>query len=265
MFAGCEAAVDLGILFEKQVNNWNAVKKRLSKVIHGIPISRDGIHISLRTIGEDSDLLFKFNKLTGGETEGVNVWNIIKNPPPQTGRLSTALQLAKDMFNETNGGRADAIKVRQWNPEYFSIENWKLAGWGRGWGEWKERISLGYLRPGLRSTYNNSLLLRKYQYTLIIVYLRFSYFLINHLKTHKIEIWSSSSLAKAQPQEVRKVAKDSILILRNFFSQQLQYSNFKWPDHVYMSTTKQDGRLKASKLAAFGPSLRERYSFEPVT
>ena len=78
-----------------------------------MPISRDGIHISLRTIGEDSDLLFKFNKLTGGKMNGVNVWNIIKNPPPQTGNLSTALQLAKDMFNEANGGRADAIKVRR--------------------------------------------------------------------------------------------------------------------------------------------------------
>ena len=113
MFAGCKAPVDLGILFEKQVNNWNAVKKMLNKVIHGMPISRDGIHISFRTIGEDSELLFKFKKLTGGKMKGVNVWSFIKNPPPQTGSLSTALQLAKGMFDEANGGRADAIKVRR--------------------------------------------------------------------------------------------------------------------------------------------------------
>lgn len=109
----CKAPVDLAILFDTEATVWPAVKKMINDVILHMSISEVATHVSLRTIAKHSELLLKFNQLSGRKMNGVNVWSTIKKIAPQksSGKLSTALKFAKDMFSEANGGRPNAIKV----------------------------------------------------------------------------------------------------------------------------------------------------------
>lgn len=102
-------------MFDTQATVWESVKKMVTDVIDKMSISKSATHVSLRTIAEDSEFLLKFNALKGSQLNGRNVLRIVNSVEAQEtgGQLSAALQLAKDMFKESNGGRQDAIKVCQ--------------------------------------------------------------------------------------------------------------------------------------------------------
>ena len=76
-------------------------------------VSKESTHIALRTIERESELLLKFD----GRQTPKKVKRIIESITPKqpSGKiirpLISALELAKDMFNETSGGRPEAIKV----------------------------------------------------------------------------------------------------------------------------------------------------------
>ncbi|KAJ7370155.1 hypothetical protein OS493_033780 [Desmophyllum pertusum] len=109
----CSVPVDLGILFETQAATWPKVKKMINKVIHRMSITNDGTHFAMRSIAERSQLLLAFDELRDRQMNRFNVLRVIKALAPQkrTGRISTALEAAKEMFNQTNGARENAIKV----------------------------------------------------------------------------------------------------------------------------------------------------------
>lgn len=115
LFAGCDAPVDLGILFESQTDVWSTVKRMLNQTIHSkMAITSGHTHVSLKVIGEDNVLL-KFDQLKGPELNAKKVWDAIQTIQTRrhNGKLSTALVQAKDMFKAKNGGREGAMKVSQ--------------------------------------------------------------------------------------------------------------------------------------------------------
>lgn len=109
LISGCEIPVDLGIVFEP----YKTVLGNITRVVRNMSVSKEYTHIALRTIERESELLLKFD----GRQTPKKVERIIESITPKqpSGKiirpLISALELAKDMFNETNGGRPEAIKV----------------------------------------------------------------------------------------------------------------------------------------------------------
>lgn len=109
LISGCEIPVDLGIVFEP----YKTVLGNITRVVGNMSVSKESTHIALRTIERESELLLKFD----GRQTPKKVERIIESITPKqpSGKiirpLISALELAKDMFNETNGGRPEAIKV----------------------------------------------------------------------------------------------------------------------------------------------------------
>lgn len=109
LISGCKVPVDLGIVFEP----YKTVLGNITRVIRKMLVSKKSTHIALRTIERESELLLKFD----GRQTPKKVKSIIESITPKqpSGKiirpLISALELAKDMFNETNGGRPEAIKV----------------------------------------------------------------------------------------------------------------------------------------------------------
>lgn len=105
----CEIPVDLGIVFEP----YKTVLGNITRVVRNMSVSKESTHIALRTIERESELLLKFD----GRQTPKKVKRIIESITPKqpSGKiirpLISALELAKDMFNETSGGRPEAIKV----------------------------------------------------------------------------------------------------------------------------------------------------------
>ena len=107
--SGCIAPVDLAILFDTQAVTLRKVQKMINKVIHKMSIRTDDTHIALATTAKHRQSLLTFDS----QMNRAHVWSKIKAVAPQkrSGKLSTALKKAREMFNETNGVREDAIKV----------------------------------------------------------------------------------------------------------------------------------------------------------
>ena len=109
LISGCEIPVDLGIVFEP----YKTVLGNITRVVRNMSVSKEYTHIALRAIERESELLLKFD----GRQTPKKVKRIIESITPKqpSGKiirpLISALELAKDMFNETNGGRPEAIKV----------------------------------------------------------------------------------------------------------------------------------------------------------
>ena len=109
LISGCKVPVDLGIVFEP----FKTVLGNITRVVRKMSVSKKSTHIALRTIERESELLLKFD----GRQTPKKVRRIIESIAPKqpSGKiirpLISALELAKDMFNETNGGRPEAIKV----------------------------------------------------------------------------------------------------------------------------------------------------------
>lgn len=109
LISGCKIPVDLGIVFEP----YKTVLGNITRVVRNMSVSKESTHIALRTIERESELLLKFD----GRQTPKKVERIIESITPKqpSGKiirpLISALELAKDMFNETNGGRPEAIKV----------------------------------------------------------------------------------------------------------------------------------------------------------
>lgn len=109
LISACKAPVDLGIVFEP----YTTVLGNISRVIRKMSVSKRSTHIALRTIGRESELLLKFNgKQTLKKVKRIIESIALKQTSGKIIRpLVSALELAKDMFNEINGGRPDVIKV----------------------------------------------------------------------------------------------------------------------------------------------------------
>lgn len=112
-FPGCTAPVDLAIVLDTQAVTWRKVWKMTNKVVHEMSIRKDGTHVALVTTAKYSHSLLTFDQFSKSQMNRAHVWSHIKRVVPQKrrGRLSTALEKAREMFNETSGAREDAIKV----------------------------------------------------------------------------------------------------------------------------------------------------------
>ncbi|KAL9966097.1 hypothetical protein ACROYT_G024116 [Oculina patagonica] len=109
----CTSPVDLAIVLDTQANTWRKVWKMTNKVVHKMSIRKDGTHVALVTTAKYSQSMLTFDQFSKSHMNRAHVWSHIKRIAPQKGRgrLSTALEKAREMFNETNGARENAIKV----------------------------------------------------------------------------------------------------------------------------------------------------------
>lgn len=88
----------------------------INKVIHKMSIRNDGTHIAMATTAKHGQSLLTFDQLSDSQINPVSVWSIVKEVVPQkrSGKLSTGLEVTRELFNKTNGAREDAIKVNNY-------------------------------------------------------------------------------------------------------------------------------------------------------
>lgn len=96
--------------------NWNIKKYFIKQVTDNFRISEDGVHVAILTYSSNTDLLLKFNTLSGNDLNSENINKYVDKMQWTRGYtfIDKALDLANSqIFDKSAGMRDNVPKVRQ--------------------------------------------------------------------------------------------------------------------------------------------------------